>query len=157
VIASQHRHASGVDGHTFGEPELGRKVGDARLSRRAVVFLIPGALALHIAVEPLSDPLQMGQEPVVLGCLLQPLLLDSSQHQYGVVAGLFPELAVQPTEEIYSLQVPAPPEVVGQVSEVFQLGRQRWDDGKSADGLHVSYLLYFDSPSASSGQGAVQV
>ena len=80
-------------------------------------FLVPGVWTLHVAVELLIDPLQMSQEPVVLGCLLQPLLLDATQHQHGIVAGFLPELAVQSAEESNSLQVPAPPEVVGQVAE----------------------------------------
>jgi len=33
------------------------------------------------------------------------------------VIGFLPEITVQPTEEIYSLQVPTPPEVIGKLSE----------------------------------------
>jgi hypothetical protein len=61
----------------------------------------------------------LGQKPLVVGRLLQPLLLDGSQHQYRIVAGVLPELTVKLAEEIYGLQVPGPPEVIGQFPQAF--------------------------------------
>ena len=56
--------------------------------------------------------------------------------------GGFPEIAIQAAEKLNGVVVPSPAQVVGQLPEPFERGRQRRDDIEHVDGLHTASIRY---------------
>jgi len=80
----------------------------------------PGVLPVEISfqfVVHFFHPVPVG---LVLGGRLQPGLLDQAQHLDRAVAALFPENRVQFLEKLQGVEVPAEPEVEGDLAQCLQ-------------------------------------
>ena len=80
----------------------------------------------------------MGQEGFVFSDQLQLRLVDPAQHQHGVVAGGFPEVAIEAAEELDGVVIPCPAEVVGQQAQSFEGRWQGGHDVEAMNGAHDS-------------------
>ena len=96
----------------------------------------PRALVIQIGVEVARDAVEVGQEAGVIAGGLQLSLVDATQQECGVVSGRFPEVAVQTPEQLDRRMIPAPPQVVGQVTQWLERGRQRRRNVERLDRPH---------------------
>ena len=121
VIAGQDPEAAGVDAERLVDPELHREVGD-RPRHLGGVLREPQRPAA-VLVEGLDDVLVQAHE-LGVGQEAHPLLgLDVDEELHGVVVAA-PRLGVDPREEAVGLGGPAPPVVVGEVTQPLERGRQ---------------------------------
>src|SRR3972149_731220 len=107
------------------QSELAREIGDGPLGLVGVPARIPRALAaLHVRIEGLDDSVIGVEKIAILGGAAQHSLRDLAQETNRVVFGGLPNLSVNTTEEAFSLAVPGPPKVIGEVREAAKPARQ---------------------------------
>ena len=66
----------------------------------------------------------MRQEGFVPGRRLQLGLIDGTQHADGIVAGRFPEVAIQAAKQFNRVVIPGPTQVVRQLAKSFERSGQ---------------------------------
>ncbi len=136
MVAGQDAQATRVLGHSLGDAELGREVGD-QVERAVALGLEPalsGEVALQLAMHLAEEPL----EPGVVGQGLQSLARHQAQQADGIVHAGVPQVGVDPAEQVAGLVVPRPAQVEGQLFQGGELGGQGGTDGEAAKGLHQS-------------------
>ena len=122
VVAGEDAEAAGVDAERLVEAVLGAEVGDRPVELRAVAALEPVVRAVgHVRLELGEDVLVVGHERGVVEELAP--VDGPGQHGDGVAVPR-PAAGVDPGEQDPGLRVPAPPHVVGEAAQAFQLGRQ---------------------------------
>jgi hypothetical protein len=124
VVAGQDAQAAGVDLQGVVHAELGGEVADGLAGHLGVVLGEPGVLLAHVAVEGGDDRVVAALEAGVGRELLQALGGHGAQQLHGVVMRVGPERAVHFLEKGAGFRMPAPPEVVGEVLEAGDAGRQ---------------------------------
>jgi hypothetical protein len=77
-----------------------------------VSLLEPGPRAGGVLFQPPYHPLQVSQERIVCRGRLELALLDSTEHERGVMPAGLPQLGVKPAEQLDSLMAPGPVQVV---------------------------------------------
>ena len=98
------------------QPILSREVSDPAPFRKSRPVAEPAALGIHVALEASHDRVVVPHE-MRIGCgRLQRTAIHAVEHLYRVVVAQIPALAVEEFEEPAALRMPAPPEVVGQLS-----------------------------------------
>ena len=135
-VPGQVAEAPGDDREALGDAEFHAEVGRQRLAVLHFLPSRPASRAGDILVEIAADPVQMGEERLVLGGFLQPLLGDGGEHQDRIVVGLFPEIAIEAAEQADRLVVPRPAEVVG---EILQGPQRLGEAGTDMKGLHRAH------------------
>ncbi len=122
VVAGEDAQAAGVDPEALVEAVLGAEVRDRALELVAVVAGEPVVRAVgHVGVELAQDLLVIGHECRVV----EELVPGHGTGQDGdrvAVAG--PCAGVDPAEHHPGRRVPRPPQVVGESTQPFELGRQ---------------------------------
>ena len=110
VVAGQHAETAGVNGQTFVDAVLGRKVGDGRCGRQFGNRLVERRL--HVGVESFQSA------AVKLGVSFVPRQLDKaavigfSQQFDGVVPDFVPQRRIDAAEQRLVFGMPRPPEIV---------------------------------------------
>ncbi len=147
VVAREDAQATGVDRQALVESELRAEVRDelAFLQHRqplgargaVVVRIVGGERALEVV-----------QERRILRRLVEPALVDAAQQRLGVVPDRFPQHRIEAVEKCARGTVPAEPEVVGELLEARELGRQARRDfeGKGGSGAKNHGLLCLGGP-----------
>jgi hypothetical protein len=115
------------------DAELGREVGDPQVGLFGVLVGEPGRGG-QVRLERLPHAVQVGNEPVVVGQLLEPGLGGGREQPDRAVVELLEAVRVDPAEQGDGVRVPAPPQVVGQLVQGQQPVRQPGQDGERADG-----------------------
>jgi hypothetical protein len=85
VVAGEDAEPARVNRQGLGQAELQRKLRGQRLRRLPVLLLIPGAGARHVVTQAGGDRVQVREERLILGQLLEPLPRDGPEHQHRVV------------------------------------------------------------------------
>ncbi len=118
-VTGQDAETAGVDRQRLMQRELGGEVRDG-LGRGFRVRLGPPRLPRGPGRPQVADRVVVErQERAVAGDGLQPVRRDLAQHGDGVVGAGPPERVVQAAEQAPRTEVPAPPQVGRQFSEVF--------------------------------------
>ena len=115
MISGQDAQSSRIDGKTHIQAVLHRKIDDRILKQS----LIP-ALAGEIFLKPGVDCVHGGQERIVVCHLFKLILRDQPQDPGRVLAGFQPGFVIKAYVEQDGLEVPAYPQVVGQLIEGLQ-------------------------------------
>jgi len=136
MIARENAESPSKNGKAFGDAEFEREVGDEEIFVLGVFALIPGTLAGKISVQAFRDALEVSKKGIVAGGGFKDGLIDAAQHANRIVAGGFPEVAIEPPEEIDGGVVPAPTEVVGDLQQGLQGVWQGGTNFECSDGLH---------------------
>ena len=135
MVPGQNPETARVLGQRLGDAELGRKVGHLDQSRAPTV--LEPAMDAHVAAEVGVDLAQEGHESVVLGQRFQPLPGHEREHLDGVVLGEFPQVGVDPAEDVAGPVVPGPSQVERQLLQGGQRLRQPGPDGEAPKGFHL--------------------
>ena len=141
MIAGEHAEAAREDGEALGDAEFGREIRDQRRVLAVVAPAEPVRIAGEVLRKLLESAIEMRQERFVARRGGQPLLIDFAEHPDRIVPGGFPQIAVQPPEELDGIVLPRPTQVVRQLAEFLDRGRQGRDDVEDLDGFHCS-LFY---------------
>ena len=137
VVAGQDAQAARVDRQALGQAVLGGEVGDDGPVQRPVGPLEPAGAIGDVGVDLGDDAIVVGEEAGLVQDLVEPILLDHAEHEHGVVVGGAPEVVVEATPQVLNVDVPGPDEVVGEVTQTLESGRERWRDGEGADGTNL--------------------
>src|SRR5258707_13961042 len=127
MVACQQAETAGKDRQALGQAELRRKIGDEwRLDGRLRVGAGKprGAVIAQVRLEVLADALEMSQETRVLAGGVEQGLVDAAEQQHWIVAGRFPQITIQPAEQLDRRMVPATPQIVGELAQRGERGRQ---------------------------------
>ncbi len=120
MIAGENTEAAGVDRQRFVQPELRRKIRDRAVKIREGA-LCPGVVSFQVGLEVSHHAVVVLYEYRVLGRAVQVgCLLEQSNR---VVLRTLPEFRVEAGEKPLSGWAPGPEEVVREVWESFQPGR----------------------------------
>ena len=143
MVAGQHAEPAGVDPEALVEAVLGAEVGDRALERRRVLAMEPVVAAVgEVGVEVGDHRLVLDQEVLVVE---QGPPVDRPLQDGHRVAVAGPGRRVDPVEQDLRPGVPAPPQVVGQPAEPFELGRQserRAGQRRNAnEGIHPGRMI----------------
>ncbi len=143
VVAGEHPEATRVDAQRLVEAVLGAEVGDRPVEAVAVLAGEPVVRAVrHVGVEFRQQALVLGHERRGLEELgpVHRALQDRDR-----VAVPRPRTGIDAAEQRPGPRMPAPPEVVGEPAEAFELGRERergarrdWD---ADEGLHERPMI----------------
>ena len=124
VVAGQDAEAARVDLHRLVDAVLGAEVGDRAGQRAIRARSVPGVRAVaHVAVELVEDAAGVDHE-VLVGGQLRPARLVGVAEDGDRVAVPRPGARVDAAEERLRPRAPGPPQVVGQVAEPREVGRQ---------------------------------
>ena len=110
--------------------------------------------------EPRPHAVELGQEPLVAGQLVEALLRDDSEHADRIGIAALPEepLGLQASKEFDRLRVPAPPEVPGNAQEILQPSGDPGGDRERVRTIHLGLLRggrrHRGVPSARRGRGS---
>jgi len=83
----------------------------------------------------------MSQERIVAAGSVKLFLIDGAEHQDGVVTCTFPQVAIEPPEQLDAVVTPGPTKIVGDVSQSFDCRRQRRDHAEGSDAFHDPEIL----------------
>ncbi len=122
MIAGQHAQAPGENRQAFGDAEFGRKVGNQQALVLPAGAPVPARFAGQIRSQRDLRVVQIGEKGLIAGGGFQLRLADQPQHPHRVVAGGFPEIAIQPAEQLDGVVIPAPPQIVRQRAQPFERG-----------------------------------
>src|SRR3990172_2035323 len=136
MITGEDAEASRIVRYALREAKLSRKIRNAGLKDLAVRLLEPAGTRLAVFLEFLVSPLDLGQVGLVTRSVVEPFLLNASQKADRIMLCLFPEIGVEPNEELHEVAVPHPCEVVCQFEQAFQPG---WNGRVNGIGLDRSY------------------
>jgi hypothetical protein len=139
MIAGEHSQTTGVDAERFVKAIFGAEVGDGAIQRGAVLAVEPMLCAArHVAIELGQDLTVLGHEGGVVEQLRPG---DRLRQDLDRVPVARPRDTVNTTEEGARPRVPAPPHVVGQTAQAFEL---RWKSkrgpgqgGNSKERVHL--------------------
>ncbi len=147
VVAGEDPEATRVDPERLVEAVLGAEVGDRPVEGGRVLAMEPVVRAVgHVAVEGPDDRLVLGHERRVVEDVGPA---DPALEERDRVAVASPGRAVEPAEQDPRSGMPAPPQVVGQPTQAFELG---WDaEGDARQGGHAHEGLH--RPSIIAGPG----
>ncbi len=95
-----------------------------------------GLLSQIIVVAFASPPVER-EEPVVNGEFLERSLREAPQHENRIVPARFPQGWVETPEQRADGWVPRPEQVIGQLAQPRQAGRQSWADKEFLEGLNL--------------------
>ena len=112
MIAGQHAQPAREYVEALGQSEFGREVSHQQPVRAIIRAAIPGGFRREVGSHFLDQAIQLGQERIVFSRGLQLRLVDSPQHQHGVMPGGFPEVGIQAAEKFNGVVVPSPSQVV---------------------------------------------
>jgi hypothetical protein len=138
VVAREDTEAAGVDGQRFVQAVLHREVGDGGVGGLGKAPREP-ALLLEVLVERGAGSVEVGHETVVGGELVEALLPDAGEELDGVAVDLLPLLGVDADEQLARHGRPGPPEVVCEVAQPLELGREAWDDCEAPEGRECGH------------------
>ena len=147
VVAREDAEAARVDRQALVEAELRAEIRDelALLQQRRAV----GARrAVVIGVVSRERAIEIVQERGILRALVEPALVHGAQQRLRVVVRPLPTAPGRGAKERARRAVPAEPEVVGELLEAGQLGRQAGRDfeGKGGAGALLHGVLVVGRP-----------
>ncbi len=124
VVAGQDPEAAGVDLHRLVDAELGTEVGDRSGQLALMRVRVPGVGAVgHVPVELVQHSAGVDHE-VLVGGQLGPARLVRVAQDGDRVAMPGPGRRVDAAEQRLRARRPRPPQVVGQLAEALEIGRQ---------------------------------
>ncbi len=140
VITGQDAQPAGVERDALVNTEFGAEVGDEvplRIEQPVDLRAHPRPMVGIVAGE---DSVEVLHVDPVLGSLLEPLLRDPAQEHLGIVAALFPEVAIEAEEQRTDLPIPAVEQIVGQLVEARQrFGKPGLDLQRVAGARHRKF------------------
>ena len=81
----------------------------------------PSVAPAHVSIEAFPDPLESLDVITIVGELCKSFLADAPEEADRAVAAFFPELGVNVAKQPAGFRIPAPPEVVSQISQLQQV------------------------------------
>ena len=99
------------------QAKLGTEVGNLYVFRVAVVGIEPGLLCPHVAIKRPHHRIVVLQVEGIVRSSLQLALACVTKKVHRVVVVQLPEIRIDLSEEILSLRMPCPPEVVRQLAK----------------------------------------
>ena len=139
MVAGKNPQSARVIRHRLVEAELRREIRDEIIPlapRRTVrAGLLPpvGVLPSHVRLELHLDAFQLAQESLIPGNLLQPGLPGKLQDAQGVVVGGGPQGGVELAEQAPGGRFPGPPQVIDDLAQRFEGGRELGNDVERLD------------------------
>ena len=122
VVAGKHAETAGVNGQTFVNTVLGRKVGDGRRGRQFGNRLVERRL--HVGVESFQGAAVKLHVSFVLRQLDKSAMIGFPQQLDSVVTDFVPQGRIDAAEQRLVFRMPSPPEIVRQFVEAAQLVRE---------------------------------
>ena len=116
-VSRQKAETTRIKGQGLMQAVLRREVGDLAPFRLRHAGAKPASGRIHVTLKAGNHIIIMPHEMDVGCCRLQRTSIHAVDHLYRVVVAQIPALATQELEERPALGVPAPPEVVGQLSQ----------------------------------------
>ncbi len=98
--------------------ELGGEIGDGAIEQFGIAAREPGAVALREQFKAADDTIVALEKDRILRLLLKELRRDLAKELDGVVPRAPPQAVVDPVEQLARVQLPTPPEVLADVSEL---------------------------------------
>lgn len=140
MIAGQDAQAARIDGQAFGNPELGREIGDDHSLLPVVSRVVPGVF-IHVFLVYAAHAVQDGQIGLVHRQFVQALLIDARQQQHRIVAGLSPQFLVYPAKCPEYFVVPGPMQIIGEFLQSGEPFRHYWNYVVFMNYRHAASLL----------------
>ena len=109
MIAAEHAQAAGVILQALGQAKLHRKISDGRLPLQLTKLPgEPGMVGAHIFVKGTADAGVMRHEGRIARERVQALLARPTQHPFGIVSRLLPQIWIEPAKQGDGFVVPSP-------------------------------------------------
>ena len=117
MIAGEDAEAARVDRQRAVQREFGGEIGDRSPGELRVMSREPGPLLLREELKAPDNPVVALEEDRIRRLLREPVGIDLSQELHRVVAGAFPQPMVDAMKEFAGVELPAPPQVLGDVGK----------------------------------------
>jgi hypothetical protein len=116
IVTGEDTETTGIDLEDMGETILHGEISDRRF------FLVLGSV--HVCTELIVGLVELLHELLIFGELDHLIIADGIEQHHGVGAGAMPSIEVDVTEEVLCIAIPAPPEVVRNLLQFAQPGRE---------------------------------
>ena len=136
VIAGENAKSAGIQRHGLADAEFHRHVGGSHVAGIGMRLPKPG-IRLEIAAKLLMDAGDIRQILVVAGLGLEPIGRHRRQEGDRVMQGRAEQVGIQTSKQRARGRVPRPPEVVGELMQRGQLGREHRPDVEDVAGIYL--------------------